>query len=499
MSQKTTSKLINISKLITAHKIPKNPITKNKLFTSLLEPYEASNPKIVTSFPGPKAQEFSEAMSEVLFSQHKDILDMDNSFGNYYTDIDGNTVLDMDMDNGRNLLGYNSRKLVRETLWQKYTKFYIHRPAMGMLPAKEYPQLLSSLMKRLSTEHLKDVYFTCGCFTSANDTAIKIAYLNKFYEVKGNDSVTPQEEKSVFSGSLPGAPEFAVIGFEGGAHGVSLTTMSSSSCEHINLNKVVRFNWPIAPFPKVKYPYEEYEVENKKEEERCIAQVEEIIKETQKVKPIAAMIIEPIQHGVRYASNTFYNNLINLCYQYGITFICDEVNTAGWVEGKTFLHQRWNSDKPVHMATFGNRMQLAGLLYQNKLRPRHAYQIHSTWNGDAVKLQQVTDIIDYIGKESIAADALTFFNRIRGELTDIQRKWHVPIHNIRGIGKIFAFDLENEKIRNELVDASRQNGFKVGKAGTKSIVFTPALVFTEDHFAKYKNWILKYRPSTTLS
>jgi 4-aminobutyrate aminotransferase/(S)-3-amino-2-methylpropionate transaminase len=489
-------KLMNLRKILTPKGTDKASNMYHKIFSTLIEPYEAPSPKVITSYPGPKTQDHLQSFSNVLFNRNKELIDADKSFGNYFTDMDGNVVLDMEMDNGRNLLGYNSRRLLRETEFQKYTKYLIQRPAMGMFPPQEYPKMLANLVSRFSPPGVSDVYFTCGCTSSANDNAIKIAYLHKFFQVKGSDKITPEEEKSVFQGSLPGAPNFAVIGFEGGSHGASLTDLSVSSCEHTNLNLVNRFKWPTAPFPKIKYPYEEHEAENRREEERCVALTEELIKNTFKEKPIAAMIIEPIQKGVRYASSQFYKNLLDLCYQYGITFICDETLTSGWVDGRPFIHQRWQAEKPVHMVTFGNRMQFAGILYQNQFRPRYAFQIHSTWNGDAVKLLQVSDIIDQLGKEWMDNHGATFWQGIRGELQDLQSKWNVPISNIRGIGKIFAFDLEHSKIRDEVHEASRQSGFKIGKAGSNSLVFTPSLMFTEVHFAKYKQWLLKYQPRT---
>jgi 4-aminobutyrate aminotransferase/(S)-3-amino-2-methylpropionate transaminase len=496
MSYWPTYKFMNLRKVLTPKQTSMLSDATAKILSAVIEPFEEPHPKMLTAYPGPKALEYSQSLSNVLFNKNKEVINLDKSFGNYFTDIDGNVVLDMDMDGGRNILGYNSRRLLRETKWQKYTKLSYQRPAMGVMPIQEYPKLLSKYVNKLAPPNLSEVYFTCGCFSSANDNALKLAYLHKFYEMKGNDKVTPEEEKSVFQGIAPGAPDFACIGFEGGSHGTSLTTMSVSSCEHDNSHLVNRLNWPIAPFPNIKYPYEEHETENRKEEQRCVEQTEQLIKETMKVKPVAAMIIEPIQHGVRYASSQFYNDLINLSYQYNLAFICDETNTSGWVDGRPFMHKRWVAEKPVHFVTFGNRMQLAGLFYQNQYRPVHPFQIHSTWNGDAVKLIQIQDIIDQLGREWMDAHGATFWQGIKAELIDVQRRWHVPISNIRGIGKIFAFDVEHHRLRDEIVEASRQNGFKVSKAGHKSIVFTPSLMFTEIHFAKYKNWLLSYRPTT---
>jgi 4-aminobutyrate aminotransferase/(S)-3-amino-2-methylpropionate transaminase len=91
-----------------------------------------------TSYPGPKAIEKSNKLSQHMagISNATEVIDYDKSFGNYFTDVDGNVILDMYMDNGRNVLGYNSRKFLRESNLQKYSKFMIQRPGMGVLPQK---------------------------------------------------------------------------------------------------------------------------------------------------------------------------------------------------------------------------------------------------------------------------------------------------------------------------------------------------------------------------
>jgi len=48
------------------------------------------------------------------------------------------------------------------------------------------------------------------------------------------------------------------------------------SCTHskpIHKLDIPSFDWPIAPFPRYKYPLEENERENQKEDERCLARV----------------------------------------------------------------------------------------------------------------------------------------------------------------------------------------------------------------------------------
>jgi len=57
---------------------------------------------------------------------------------------------------------------------------------------------------------------------------------------------------------------------------LSLPPSGSLSCTHskvIHKMDVPAFDWPVAPFPKLKYPLEEFTRENRQEEQRCLEEV----------------------------------------------------------------------------------------------------------------------------------------------------------------------------------------------------------------------------------
>lgn len=49
------------------------------------------------------------------------------------------------------------------------------------------------------------------------------------------------------------------------------------------------FDWPVAPFPQLKYPLEKFEQENEAEELECLKVYEAIIKEWKGKSPVAAV------------------------------------------------------------------------------------------------------------------------------------------------------------------------------------------------------------------
>lgn len=67
-----------------------------------------------------------------------------------------------------------------------------------------------------------------------------------------------------------------VLGFENGFHGASTATLSCSD-PWANRKDLATFDWPLAPFPKMKYPMCAHEAENKAEEDRCLDAIRELI------------------------------------------------------------------------------------------------------------------------------------------------------------------------------------------------------------------------------
>lgn len=84
---------------------------------------------------------------------------------------------------------------------------------------------------------------------------------------------------------------------------------------------------------------------------RCLNNVENILKN--KKTQIAGLAVEPIlaEGGDLCASNEWYKNLRNLCADYDISFIADEVQTNMGSTGKFWAHEHWGLDNPPDIVT----------------------------------------------------------------------------------------------------------------------------------------------------
>ena len=86
-------------------------------------------------------------------------------------------------------------------------------------------------------------------------------------------------------------------------------SISRLYCQQANKELFFYSSHFLFPFFRYKYPLEEFVPENKKEDDRCLATVEELIeKQSKEGVPVAGMIIEPIQAegGDNHGSKEFF-------------------------------------------------------------------------------------------------------------------------------------------------------------------------------------------------
>ncbi len=97
--------------------------------------------------------------------------------------------------------------------------------------------------------------------------------------------------------AAPGSPELSVMSFRSGFHGRTFGALSTTRSKAVHKVDVPAFDWPAAPFPQLKYPLKGNEQANEQTEKDCLAEVERLIVEWKGRKPVAAVIVEPIQSG----------------------------------------------------------------------------------------------------------------------------------------------------------------------------------------------------------
>lgn len=298
---------------------------------------EADEPRVVTSIPGPEAKKEIARLTKLFDTSSLNMMvNYDKSYGNYIADSDGNLLLDVYAQIASIPLGYNNSSLRSAASSPEMISTMINRPAMGNFPGHDWAHTLETGMMKVAPKGMNQVY-TAMAGSDANETAYKAAFIWKRTQQRGGPDVafTEEEMASSMNNKSPGSPDLSILSFRSGFHGRLFGSLSTTRSKPIHKLDIPAFDWPQAPFPHRKYPLEEFEAENAAEEERCLAETEELIEYFH--SPVAAVIIEPIQSegGDNACSANFYNGLRAITRRHKVLMIVDEVQTGVGATGKS--------------------------------------------------------------------------------------------------------------------------------------------------------------------
>ncbi|XP_023792883.1 4-aminobutyrate aminotransferase, mitochondrial [Cyanistes caeruleus] len=266
--------------------------------------------------------------------------------------------------------------------------------------------------------------------------------------------------------------------------------LATTHSKAIHKLDIPSLDWPIAPFPRLKYPLEDFVKENQQEEARCLEEVEDlIVKYRKKKKIVAGIIVEPIQSegGDNHASDDFFRKLRDIARKHGCAFLVDEVQTGGGCTGKFWAHEHWGLDDPADVVTFSKKMMTGGFFHKEEFRPNAPYRIFNTWLGDPSKNLMLAEVIKVIKTEDLLNNATHAGKALLTGLLDLQARYPHLISRVRGRGTFCSFDTPNDATRNKLITIARNKGVVLGGCGDRSIRFRPTLIFKDHHAHLFLN------------
>lgn len=300
------------------------------------------------------------------------------SKGNFFVDANKNVMLDLVCQGGSLPLGYNNDYMLDAVSSSAFDQFLLQKPIIQAYPPQDFYSLVRKILTPISPQGLKDIVLTGTGNSTAVEMAIRGAILRYIALHKLESSHFPEKAVSIMS-------------FDGSSHGTSLATLSLSKERSQNFPCL---NVISAPFPKARTPLTEYQEENTKNEAKCLEQCSQLICDQLKTKPVAAIIIEPIQHKeTRMASREFFRKLRQLAKEKGIPFIVDEVHTGGGSTGKLWAHEHWMIEDPADIVVFGKKLQVSGYYCKPEFRPENPKEITDCWNDVGWRLIQLQVII----------------------------------------------------------------------------------------------------------
>ncbi|PEJ98294.1 4-aminobutyrate--2-oxoglutarate transaminase [Bacillus toyonensis] len=384
--------------------------------------------------------------------------------GAIITDVDGNQFIDFAGGIGMQNVGHCHPKVVRAV--QEQAKSFIH-PCFHVTPYENYIALAEKINEKIpGTSKKKTMFANSGA--EAIENAVKIAR-----KVTGRSKV---------------------ISFERGFHGRTLMTMSLSTKEN-------PYKAGFGPFVSdmhiLSYPYYYRAAEGVSSEEvdsQVIYQFEKFLEEVSPEK-VAAIVMEPVQGegGFIVPSILFVKRIREICDQYGILMIMDEVQTGFGRTGKWFATEHFNIEPDIIALS----KSIAGGLPLSAIVGRAEFmdvpgrgQIGGTFAGSPLSCAAGLAVFEIMEEENLVERAQQIGNRIMSHLHAMQLKYEV-IGDVRGIG---AMELVTDRITKEpakeltvqLIDEFWKNGLISIGAGIFDNVlrFLPPLVISNEEIDK---------------
>eukprot|EP00940_MAST-03C_sp_MAST-3C-sp2_P002103 g2103.t1 len=441
---------------------------------------------VTDSFPGPKVNALREDMSRVQECSAVALFaDYERSQGNYIVDADGNQFLDCFGQISSLPLGYNHPDLLEAMRSETAVRMLTQRPCLGMMPPADWPERMESIANRIAPKGCPNLV-TMLCGSSSVENAFKQAMIVYENRKRGDRAHNQAELASSMVNESPGCSETTILSFEGGFHGRTFGALSATRSKPIHKLDVASFDWPVAPFPKLKYPLAENVDANKKEEKRCLDAVDAIMQKQKSTgRDVAAVIVEPVQAegGDNHASAEFFRGLRRVCTKHGASFIVDEVQTGGGPSGKFWAHEHWDlpEGEGPDFVTFSKKLQSGGYFHKADLRPDTGYRIFNTWMGEEVKLLQLQTILDVIERDDLLKVAQDAGKTLLDGLTSLTAERPDALSNARGVGTFCAVDAATPAMRDGIIGGLRNRGIWAGGCGDRSIRLRPALIFEPRH------------------
>lgn len=445
---------------------------------------EPKFPRMQTNYPGPilinKLNDLEILSSDYITT--KNFVNYEKSFGNYFVDCDGNTFLDMFTNNGSLPLGYNNPELAKLVNQDDYLRLFNNKFSSNNYITEEVLNDISYIVDNIAPKKLNNLILSNNSGTSANELAVRIS-MQKHFKSSEKEAL-----KTLPLSEIRKLSNLSVLTFSHlGAENKDALSVTRANADHVI--GFTNFNWPVAPFPLLKYPLKDNEKANLEEEAKSLEQTERVLKLNPKV---CAMLVEPVlgEGGDMWASPNYFKNLRKLAKQYNIDFIVDEVQ-SGMSTGRYWLHELWDLDSAPEMVTFAKKFQNAGVFVKKDYLVGNA--IGSDLTGEAsnelYKLRNLRAVIDIIEKNKLFEQSDRSADDFKTELRQISKEYSNAFSNVRGKGSMLAFDLSNRALRDYCVSFVRNQGIFVGASGEKSVRLRPTLNVNSQHYKYVLNAI----------
>ena len=337
---------------------------------------------------------------------------------------------------------------------------------------------------------MRQMAFVSGYAGSSNPRAIELSErlahltypsINHFYLTSGGGESTDSNIKLArYYWKLKGKPDKTkVISRIWGYHGVTLAAMCATG---------IPAYWPMfeprmSGFSHIPSPYPYLYEAPEGAKSQGIAAADELEKQIleEGADTVAMFIAEPVQGagGVIVPQEDYFKRIREICDQYEVLLVADEVITGFGRTGKMFGLEHWGIEpdlmqfaKAITSGYFplggiGISDEIASVMNDSGSPWMHAYTYSSHPVGCAVALA----MMDIVEKEDFVGQAQTKGKHLLVKLKEALAD-HPHVGEVRGLGMMCGVELVKDKATKEMFDASDGIGAKVHAETVKRGMFS---------------------------
>jgi 4-aminobutyrate aminotransferase / (S)-3-amino-2-methylpropionate transaminase / 5-aminovalerate transaminase len=371
---------------------------------------------VVTEIPGPRSRELiarkEQVVSDPLELHVPAIIDI--ARGASFTDVDGNTMLDLSGGLGCHIVGYSHPKVVEAV--QRQASRFSHTD-FSVIPYEPYIELAERLVSLVGGDR-KVALFNSGA--EAVENAVK------------------------FAKAATGRP--ALICFEGGFHGRTLLTMSLTSRHKPYKTGFGPFAPEVYRFP-YPYPYRSDDPEHAGRE--ALAALERGFTTVVDPSTVAAAVVEPIQGegGFVVPTPEFLSGLAELCARHGILTIADEIQSGCGRTGRFLASEHFDFDADLVLLakSLASGYPLSAVVGRREIMDAPGPSaIGGTYVGNPVACAAANAVLQVIEEEGLVERAEIVGKTIRSRWDDLSDEIE-EIGEVRGVGAMIGVEFVHDR------------------------------------------------------
>jgi len=200
----------------------------------------------------------------------------------------------------------------------------------------------------------------------------------------------------------------------------------------------------------------------------------------------AAVIVETVQGegGINVASDEWLRQLEQLCREFDILLIIDDIQVGNGRTGTFFSFERSGikPDMVTVSKSIGGGMPLALLLMRPELDQWKPGEHTGTFRGNNLAFVAATQALTYWDNDDLSEAVKYKGAIIEKALHDIVEKYPQLEMSVRGVGMVWGLEIPRNGFPGEVSREAFANGLVIELAGSEDQVvkFLPALTIEED-------------------